>query len=189
MGIIETGIQKTRGQAWLIKLMKDADKYWNELESPSVNSIRKNKAICDYVCKCYKSGSSLRQLAKRFSVSHETIRAILIEYDIIMEKVNQHPPARLGDKRIGQGYIEVYVGRGYPGVPRKTGWMREHRLIMQEQLGRPIEPWEVVHHRDRNKLNNSIDNLEIISRCDHPTCLRCPYYQFWEDNHEELDFD
>lgn len=34
-----------------------------------------------------------------------------------------------------------------------------HRVVAEQKLGRPLEPWEVVHHKDRNKLNNDPRNL------------------------------
>jgi len=41
------------------------------------------------------------------------------------------------------------------------------RILMEEKLGRPLEPYEDVHHIDGNKLNNSIDNLALINHGDH----------------------
>lgn len=37
-----------------------------------------------------------------------------------------------------------------------------HRVVAERKLGRPLEPWEVVHHKDRNKLNNNPDNLWVF---------------------------
>lgn len=34
---------------------------------------------------------------------------------------------------------------------------------MENHLGRPLKKTEVVHHKDHNKINNSIKNLEVIS--------------------------
>lgn len=37
-----------------------------------------------------------------------------------------------------------------------------HRLIMEKHLGRNLKTKEHVRHKDGNRLNNEIDNLEII---------------------------
>lgn len=42
-----------------------------------------------------------------------------------------------------------------------------HRLVMENHIGRKLETWEHVHHKDENKLNNDISNLEILTNSDH----------------------
>lgn len=37
----------------------------------------------------------------------------------------------------------------------------EHRLVMARELGRPLNRTEQVHHRDGNRTNNEIANLEL----------------------------
>jgi hypothetical protein len=37
-----------------------------------------------------------------------------------------------------------------------------HRWVAEKKLGRRLRPGEVVHHKDRNKLNNSPDNLYVF---------------------------
>ncbi len=51
------------------------------------------------------------------------------------------------------GYIFVRIGRQ---------WIGEHRLNVEDKIGRVLNYGEVIHHLDENKKNNSIDNLMIF---------------------------
>lgn len=74
------------------------------------------------------------------------------------------------------GYVRVWVPKGTPGRP-KNGYMMEHRLVMQDHLGRPLEPWELVHHRNGVKDDNRIENLEVVTRARHAGMVMCPNCQ------------
>jgi hypothetical protein len=37
-----------------------------------------------------------------------------------------------------------------------------HRVLMEEHLGRPLAPGEVVHHRNGDQRDNRIENLEVL---------------------------
>ena len=59
---------------------------------------------------------------------------------------------------------------------KRTGWKKqarfEHRDIMEEYLGRPLESWELVHHIDQDKANNDIDNLWLCNTSEHELAHR-----------------
>lgn len=50
---------------------------------------------------------------------------------------------------------------GYVTIKLDVGWMLEHRHVMTDHLGRALLPTETVHHRDGDRANNTIDNLEL----------------------------
>ena len=45
--------------------------------------------------------------------------------------------------------------------------MDEHRYIMEQYLGRELTRSEVVHHKDGDKANNDIENLELTTLSEH----------------------
>ena len=62
-------------------------------------------------------------------------------------------------------YLCVY----HPTHPRAyaNGYVLAHRAVIEESLGRYLEPHEVIHHKNENKRDNRIENLEITNRSDH----------------------
>ena len=60
------------------------------------------------------------------------------------------------------GYLEICVGPNYPGV-NGSGRIMVHRKIMQEHLGRPLLKNENVHHKNGDRKDNRLSNLELWS--------------------------
>ena len=107
-------------------------------------------------CKCgcneeirIRSGHYLR----RFKYKHN------------MRGIN-HPNYRGGKRRTSHKYVEIYS----PDHPNKNkrNCVYEHRLRMEEYLGRYLRPEEEVHHLDGLTINNRMGNLMyFVNRAEH----------------------
>lgn len=106
---------------------------------------------------CEVSGCSNRAVSKHLCSNHR--RKML----------------RYGDPRCGQWTItgrsktwrvqkDGYVVKWDPENPnanKKTGLVFQHRAVMGEALGRPLSSHESVHHKNGNRSDNRLENLEL----------------------------
>src|SRR6185312_479482 len=71
--------------------------------------------------------------------------------------------------------IEKLVSKGdyiYARVPShtnstKNGYVLHHRIVMENHIGRLLTKDEIVHHKDHDRKNNVITNLDIMTNSAH----------------------
>lgn len=68
------------------------------------------------------------------------------------------------DTSLGYAY---FIDYNHPLATGNSGRVYYHRHIASMHLGRWITTNEVVHHIDDNKLNNDIENIEILTQSEH----------------------
>lgn len=68
-------------------------------------------------------------------------------------------------RKRGKKYRLLYKPN-YPNSD-KRGYIREHRYVMEQKIGRILKRTEIVHHIDGDTLNNHLDNLELMDKRDH----------------------
>jgi len=93
------------------------------------------------------------------------------------------------------GYRVVAIPKGHVthSRRRKARMILEHRLVMELHIGRPLSSNEIVHHLNEDKLDNRIENLQIVTRHEHAKmhdkgngkCSICGS-MFAKNNHRQL---
>lgn len=71
-----------------------------------------------------------------------------------------------GRKSRPDGYMRVIAPEGHPypcEMHRDVAYILEHRLVMEQHIGRYLEPGEVVHHLNGNPSDNRIENLVLFA--------------------------
>ncbi len=69
-------------------------------------------------------------------------------------------------KVVKKGKYKYAVVPEHPKAIR-GGYVLEHRVLMENHLGRILKDDEIVHHMDNNGLNNSISNLKVMESTEH----------------------
>ncbi len=103
------------------------------------------------------------------------------------ERGANHPRWKGGRIKTGDGYLARYVDRNNPFFPmaakieRWGGYVLEHRLVMAQSLGRCLTKKEIVHHKNGNKQDNRIENLQLTIRSNHSLAYKKAYMDGYKD--------
>lgn len=120
----------------------------------------------------YAKGLSMGKIAEMVGITPSGVRKYFVKFGIkrrpkyaVFQSHDTNPGWHGGRNIRSNGYVEIYAPAHPNANVRK--YVYEHQLVMEQHIGRPLRPGEVVHHIDGDKTNNDIKNLMLLSNEDH----------------------
>ena len=76
-------------------------------------------------------------------------------------KRENNPVWKGGRYKRQDGYIAI-LKPDHPFADTYHGYVLEHRLVVEDYLGRYLTPSEVIHHKNGKRDDNRLENLELL---------------------------
>ncbi len=132
----------------------------------------------------YDRGDARNAIARSLRADADTIDRVIEEGRGSVDRTprlshkGQHGeknPNWTGGRRVDKrhGYMDVWVPKGHWARTARGSYAREHRVVMGEYLGRPLERLEHVHHINGDRLDNRIENLQLVRKHGAGCSARC----------------
>lgn len=124
----------------------------------------------------YKKGFSLEQVGKMFGITRQSVYIGFKRRNYKLRKPRQLPYQYFDGKKF------TLRNHGYYGLTRGKRTLM-HRYVWEYHNGK-IPKGHDLHHKDHNKTNNKIENLELYSKAEHARKFATGNNQYGKNNRQ-----
>jgi hypothetical protein len=127
---------------------------------------RKRKEIYDNAYSLYLSGLSLSQVADSLGVTRQCVYKAFKKRGLTLRGINYQPIQIYGDIKF------TLRPNGYYSMTTNNRCLM-HRYVWEHEVGKIPKGWD-IHHKNGQKSDNRIENLECLPKAEH-TRLYSPH--------------
>lgn len=122
-----------------------------------------SKILVDFKCEeCGKNSSRHKRSDSKFRYCSVRCGAVsIIRKMNKRDRTREKNPSWKGGVRYAGGYRFILYPKNQEVY--KTGYRQEHRLVMEQHLGRSLNKSERIHHLNGERLDNRLENLQLLS--------------------------
>lgn len=128
----------------------------------------------------YEDGQTLADLGELIGRDSRTVGRLFNKHNLHIRTKSENASGENNSSFVDgpiytkDGYVEIWDGQKR---------VLEHRYIMEQYIGRPLLPNEIVHHINGIKDDNAIENLKLVDSCTHRAEHALPEGA-WSKNYE-----
>ena len=109
--------------------------------------------------------TSVHKILNANGIKSDGFRGQNMKSMAVPRSMENHPMWRGGVAKTSLGYVQI-KDKSHPYADNK-GYVMQHRVVMEDHLGRLLSPEEVVHHVNRDRSDNRLENLAVMTNSEH----------------------